>query len=227
MLRALALSLRQLPDRAILAVLAKSLGVTLAIFALLGTTLYFGLVALIDAVAGRRDGTGILVVTALAIGLLAMWLLFRVVGIAVMGLFADDVVHAVEARHYPDALKAARPVPFRRGLAMGIGSAMRATLWNLLALPLYLALLATGVGAPILFFAINALLLGRDLSDMVAARHLADLRAWRQRTRGRGTLGLVSAGLFVVPGINLLAPVIGAAMATHWFHTRSSEKRPR
>lgn len=228
MLRALALSVRQLPDRAVLSVLAKSLGVTLAIFAALGTGLYVGLVALLDAVAGWRDGVGVLMVTALFVSVVAMWLLFRVVAVAVMGIFADDVVQAVEARHYPQALKTARPVPFRRGLAMGLRSGTRAVGWNLLAAPFYLALILTGIGAPILFFAVNAALLGRDLGDMVAARHVEDLPTWRRGSRaGRGVLGLVSAGLFVVPGVNLLAPVIGAAMATHWFHTRSMSKGPR
>jgi hypothetical protein len=55
----------------------------------------------------------------------------------VIGLFADGVVEAVEARHYPEALASARPLPFARSLAMGAGSAARAIAWNIAALPLY------------------------------------------------------------------------------------------
>jgi CysZ protein len=52
-------------------------------------------------------------------------------------------------------------------------------------------------------------------------RHLApaELRAFRGSTAlSRFALGLIGTGLFVVPVVNLAAPVISAAMATHWFH---------
>lgn len=93
--------------------------------------------------------------------------------------------------------------------------------YNLLATPLYLMTFATGIGLPIAFLAVNGWLLGRDLGDMVAARHLAssELAHWRARTRGtRFLAGLAVSGLFVVPGLNLLAPVVGAAAMTHLFH---------
>ena len=88
-------------------------------------------------------------------------------------------------------------------------------------LPAYIALLFTAVGPALLFFAANAWLLGRDLGDMVAVRHMdaAALPAWRAATRGRRTaLGAVAAGLFAVPIVNLLAPIVSAALATHLFH---------
>ena len=155
--------------------------------------------------------------------MLALWLLFRAVAIAVVGLFADDVVAAVEARHYPAALATARPVPFARGAAMGLRSALRVVAVNLLMLPLYLLLLATGIGTAAAFFLVNGWLLGRDLGDMVAARHLhrAEIAGWRRTTTARRfLLGLAGTGLLLVPIVNLVAPVIGAAMATHLFHRR-------
>lgn len=153
--------------------------------------------------------------------MLALWLLFRAVAIAVVGIFADEVVAAVEARYYPAALATARPVPFARGLAMGLRSAGRVLLANLIMLPLYVVLLTTGIGTAAAFFAVNAWLLGRDLGDMVASRHLdcAGVKQWRQRTGPRRfLLGLGGTGLFVIPVANLAAPVLGAAMATHLFH---------
>ena len=44
---------------------------------------------------------------------IAMWLLFRVVALAVLQFFADEVVAAVEARHYPARAAQARPLPLR------------------------------------------------------------------------------------------------------------------
>jgi CysZ protein len=218
MIRAFLLSLAQLGDRAILGVLAKSLAVTLALFALLGVGVWWGTDAALAAWAWHGSAAA---VVAAAVTVLALWLLFRAIAVLVVGLFADEVVQAVEARHYPAALASARPVAFHRALGMGLRSALRFVLVNLLALPLYLVLLATGVGTAVLFFAVNAWLLGRDLGDMVAARHLtgAMMRQWRAATGGkRFLLGLAATGLFVVPVVNLVAPVLGAAMATHLFH---------
>lgn len=216
--QALFLSLSQLGDRAILAVLAKSLAVTLALFAAAGTLLWWGIDA---ALAGWRHHGAIAGVAATLFVVLAAWLLFRAIAVAVVGVFADDVVAAVEARHYPAALATARAVGLARGAAMGARSAARFVAVNLLLVPVYLVALATGPGAAIPFFVANAWLLGRDLGDMVAVRHLPPpaLPDWRRRTRGwRFALGLAGTGLFVVPLLNILAPILGAAMATHLFH---------
>lgn len=220
MFGALALSLGQLGDRPVLAVLAKSLALTLALFALLGVGVWWGTDALLAAWAGAWHGA-LATAAAAVVTLLALWLLFRAVAIAVVGLFADTIVAAVEARHYPAALASAREVPFARSLRMGLASAGRSVAVNVLLLPAYIVLLATGIGTAALFLAVNAWLLGRDFGDMVAARHMpADaLPTWRRATAARRfLLGLAATALFLVPFANILAPVLGAAMATHLFH---------
>lgn len=219
--RAFLLSIGQLGDRAILSVLAKSLAVTIALFALLGVGGYFLIQAGIDRAAGAHGSTGIAALLALLLGIGAAWLLFRIVAIAVVGLFADAVVAAVEGRYYPAALAGARTVAPGRALRMGLGSAARALAINLAMTPVYIVLLVTGIGTAIAFFAVNGWLLGRDLGDMVAARHMDDatMRRWRGASAGRRfALGLAATALFVVPFVNILAPVVGAAMATHLFH---------
>ena len=221
MLRALTLSIGQLGDAAILRVLLKSLLVTLAIFAGLGAALYVGLRSAFSALAGVEIGGGLAGAAAVVLLVLGAWLLFRVVAVAVIGVFGDEVVAAVEARHYPAAHAAARPVRMGRSTRMALGSAARAVLVNLLMVPVYIALLFTAIGPAVAFFLVNALLLGRDLGEMVASRHMDDatMRGWRTATRGRRfVLGLAGTGLFVVPGLNLFAPVLGASMATHLFH---------
>ena len=212
MIRAFLLSLGQLGDPPVLRVFVKSMAVTLLVFAALGAGLWW---------ATRSLGDGLAAAVALVATVLALWLLFRAVAIAVVGIFADDIVAAVEARHYPAALAVARPVPFSRGLGMGLMSAARVVGVNLLMLPVYIALLVTGVGTAAAFFLVNGWLLGRDLGDMIAARHMdaAAMRGWRATTRTqRFLLGLANTGLFVVPVLNIAAPVLGAAMATHFFH---------
>ncbi|HET9511760.1 MAG TPA: EI24 domain-containing protein [Sphingomonas sp.] len=225
MIAAFFLSIGQLGDRRILAVLAKSLALTLALLATAGVGIWFGVRTLAREIGISAIGGDLAGAAAVLAGVALGWLIFRALAIAVVGLFADDVVAAVEAKHYPQALASARPVPFARGLAMGAGSAARAVLWNVVAIPLYVVLLVTGVGTAIGFFAVNAVLLGRDLGDMVAARHRprAALPAFRQATRGpRLLLGAIGTALLLIPVVNLVAPVLGAALATHVFHRRLS-----
>lgn len=223
MLSAVTLSLGDLADRAVLRVLAKSLAITLAVFAVLGGALWWW----IDGAIAGWDWHGALAgVAATLATVLALWLLFRVVAIAVVGLFADEIVAAIERRHYPAALATARPVPVARAAAMGLASAGRALVANLLAAPLYLVLLVTGVGTALAFLVVNGWLLGRDLGDMVAARHLtrAQFRDWRRANRlPLFVLGLAAAALFVVPFLNILAPILGATMATHLFHQSNTQ----
>jgi CysZ protein len=146
---------------------------------------------------------------------------FRLIAVPVIGFFADEVVAAVEAKHYPNEAARAVKTGFGVSMRLGVMSAVRLVLFNLLALPLYIILIFTAIGPLILFLLVNALLLGRDMGDMVAVRHLspAACREWRATTRWpRMLLGLIVTGLFMVPVANIVAPIIGAAMATHMFH---------
>ena len=224
--RALALSIAQLGDRAILRVLAKSAALTLAIFAALGAALWWALDAAIEdwivATLPADYSDGIAGVVALVLGLIAAWFLFRVVALAVIQLFADEIVQAVEARYYPEAAVRARTLPLREDIANGARGAGRAILFNLIALPFALVLLVTGIGTALLFWFVNALLLGRELSEMVALRH-APRGANGAPEIGaltRFLLGGIVAALLAIPFLNLLAPIIGAASATHLIHGR-------
>ena len=215
---AFGLALRQLGDPAILRVLAKSLLVTLVIFVLLGslvlTGLYHWLVSLGSAWSAELSALAALLLTAIA-----GWLLFRFVALFVLQFFAEDVVRAVEAKHYPMEASAARSLPFREEFANGLRAAGRALGLNLLALPFALVLLFTGVGTALLFWAVNAFLLGRELQDMVWLRHRQDRGELAPMGGSRRfLLGGAIAGLLMLPFVNLLAPVIGAASATHLVH---------
>lgn len=224
-LNALSLSLAQLGDRRILAVLLKSVLLTLVIFAAAAALVGWVISGTNPCGIGPLDwecriegGAG----TALAVilGLASLWFLFPAVAIGVLGIFGDDVVEAVEKRHYPAAAASAKAPGVAEGMALGLRSAGRILLWNVSAIPFYILLLFTAIGPFILFFAINAVALGRDLGEMVAVRRHRgpELKAWLAATRGRrALLGLVVTFLFMIPFANLLAPVIGAAMATHLF----------
>lgn len=219
---ALMLAIRQLGDRAILAVLVKSLALTLIIVAVLG----YGLWIATFAALARWPAVADAELTALILGaamLVVGWLLFRLVAIAVIGLFSDAVVDAVEHRHYPAAALRAAPVPLAAGMRLGLQSAGRTIGYNLVAAPFYVALLFTGIGLPLLLWAVNALVLAKDLEAMVRARH-PDLPP--QSRAARWVTGGVASALFFVPLANLLAPIVAAAFAVHRMHAADSGRVP-
>ena len=228
MFSALALALTRMFDPRLLAIWLKSLAVTLLACAVLGLGGWWGLAALIDRYAGPDAETGELgQIAAALIMLLAGWLLWRVVALAVLQFFADEVVHAIEARDYPAMAARARKLGWREELARGLSGAARALLFNLIALPFALLLLVTGVGAPLVFLAVNAVLLGRELQDMVWLRHRASPTSPPPLSAiERLALGGLTALLLTVPIANFAAPFLGAACAVHLIHRKGLRHEP-
>jgi uncharacterized protein involved in cysteine biosynthesis len=228
MLRAFILALGQLTDPAVLRVLGKSLLITVGIVALAGAGLWW-LAAYLLGLAGLEEASfagADLARTLLSLlgVVLGAWLLWRIVALAVLQFFADEVVHAVEARHYPAAAARARQLDWREELRHGLRGAARALGWNLVALPVALVLLVTGIGPALVFLAVNAVLLGRELQDMVWLRHCPDPAAAPPLSGlARLALGGAVTALLSIPAVNLLAPVLGAAAATHLVHRRKAD----
>jgi CysZ protein len=227
MLTAFALALGQLADARVLRILAKSIMVTLLVFTLLAAAGWW----LTDWALARAglddmlvdDAAGLRGMLAAAGVIAAGLLLWRIVALAVLQLFADEVVLVVEARYYPDAAASARRLGWHEELSASLAGAGRALVFNLLALPFALLLLVTGIGAPLVFWLVNSVLLGRELMDMVWLRH----RPSRQsplplRQDERLVLGGVVTALLAVPLVNFLAPFLGAAAATHLIHRKDT-----
>ena len=209
-----------LAEGAVLRLLMKTVLLTLAIFAVLGVAGFYGLDAGL-AWAGLEDDRGASALLAVAVTIIAGWLLFRVVALAVLQFFADEVVSAVERRSYPAAAAEARKLGLGAETRLALRGAARALLANLIALPFALALLFTAIGPAVVFWAVNAWLLGRELVDMVWLRHCPAPGAPSPVGRAeRFLLGGAVAALFMIPFANLLAPILGAAAATHLVHGR-------
>lgn len=210
---ALLKAIGQLTDRAVLAVAGKSIAITLVLFAGLGVGLYFALAELGQRFGVDDSWAGVAAVLLVPI---AMWLLFRVVALAVLQFFADEIVAAVETRHYPALAAQALVLPFHRDLVNSLRGLGRAIGYNLLALPLAGLLVFSGIGPALVFLVVNAVLLGRELTEMAWLRHCGGDVRGNPASRGeRVLLGAVIAGLMLVPFVNLVAPVLGAAAGTH------------
>ncbi len=219
-IKSLALAFSQLGDRAILRVLAKTVAITVGIFVVAGALLWWVLDTFIEgwiiANLPADYSNSVAALVAVTVAVVGGWLLFRIVALAVLQFFADEVVIAVEQRHYPECAATARALPFNEDLANSLRGAGRALVFNALAAPVALILFFTAIGPAVVFLLVNAVLLGRELTDMGWFRHrlTADTPSPVSKL-DRFLLGSAVAGLMAVPLLNLLAPIIGAAAATH------------
>jgi CysZ protein len=215
MFRTLTLAFASLSDKRIMLVLAKVIALTLVAFAILGVALWFGIDWLFNHF-GLNDEGAISAIISLAILLVSGWLLFRSVAIAFTWIFSDDIIDAVEDKHYPFIAAQGQRPSFAKAATMGLRSLARVIGYNLLAVPVYLILLITGVGTALAFLIVNGYLLGRDLEDMLVMRHGADrveLGAIR-----RFVLGLGSVAAMLIPLVQMIVPVIATAAAVHMAH---------
>jgi uncharacterized protein involved in cysteine biosynthesis len=223
MIQAIVMAFQSLADARVQRLLARVILLTLLSFLILGFALWWvmswgmGWIGLDRIGVGADNASVFGAFLAAATTLLSTLLLFRIVAVAITWVFADDIIDAVEDRHYPKhAMTGKRP-----GLVSGAGMALRSVArvvgYNLLALPVYLLLLVTGVGTAIAFLLVNALLLGRDLEDMLVARHGKEYGAMRKLPRL--LLGLTGTVGMMVPFFNLIVPVLATATAVHMAHS--------
>ncbi|MBF0247653.1 MAG: EI24 domain-containing protein [Alphaproteobacteria bacterium] len=202
----------QLSDPKTRAVVWKSIGASLAIFVGLYITITVVLKATTFIAIGPLEAF-FDVVAQFGVMLLT-WFLFPAVVTAIGSLMLDDVVAAVEQRHYP-------ALPLAPGISVmeGIGPALKflgvTVGLNILCLPLLLTPLF-----PFVYYALNGYLISREYFELVAFRRLDVATARDLRLRWRGPLFLAGVGfafMLTVPILNLIAPVIATAAMVHLF----------
>ncbi len=215
-------ALGDLRDPRLWGVMMKAALLTLALLALgvvgLGWALGVGGdLTLSDPWIGTIDFGALGFFAYLAAATLASAFLTPFVAALFVGLLLDDVVEAVERRRYP-GLGPASPVPFARQMGAAVKLLGLMIVANLLGLAVYLLFPPF---APAVFLTLNGYLIGREYVELVAFRRISatDARRLRRRERLSATLiGAAVAATLSVPFVNLLAPMIGVAAATHLFH---------
>lgn len=224
MIRAFTLAMADLRHGTLLSIWMKSAALALAMFVGAGFGLYWaiGHFDLIPESVGVSWGEGVreglsAIVSLIAV-LLAAWVLFRGVIIALLGIFADDIVEFVEGRHYPFAAASGRKPGFALSLRLTMKSIGRLIGVNLLATPVYIAALFTGIGTAAAFLLVNGWLLGKDLDDMVQSRHVATRSVAPLPNVTRTLLGVLGTLALSVPVFNLFVPILAVAMAVHISH---------
>ncbi|MEM8958559.1 MAG: EI24 domain-containing protein [Pseudomonadota bacterium] len=216
-------ALSQIGDPRFRSVLLRGVGLTLALLIALAwaagwlagwlvpdtiTLPWIGQISFVDNIASVG---GVIAVLGLSVFLMVP------VASAFTGLFLDEVADAVEETHYASLGPAPR-VGF--GTALGDSISFLAVLVaaNLAALVLYLFFVPF---APLIFWALNGFLLGREYFQLIAMRRLGRAGAKRMRNRHRSAiwgLGLLMAVPLSVPVVNLFVPILGVAAFTHLYH---------
>lgn len=223
------LAIRQLSDTRFHKVLVLGLGMTIAVFVgLFAATLMWVRDAALPDWGwldwwDMREGLEgwIFDATAGIVFFIVMWLLFAPVATAFFSLFLDDVVDAVEDKHYPNVM-ATKRLGVAESLWIGAKFALLVIGLNVIALPFYVVLtFTTAFGGTALYLFLNAYLFGREYFELVVLRHLDETETAQARRENRGAVlgaGLLIVLNFMIPVLNLLAPILGAAAMTHLFH---------
>jgi len=216
MVPSLSRALAQLDDPRFRRVIWRSAGYSGLLLIVMIVGIGWGLDELQLTGIGWIDGF-VTVLGSLAAVALAFLLFPAAATVIITSFLIEDVVRAVEARHYPNQ-PPGRAQPLSE-VAWGAFRLLSLTVaLNLLVLPLYLV--------PVLnvfvFYLLNGYLLGREYFELVAARRLgpAEVRtAWRAGRARLYAAGVVIALLLSIPLVNWLMPVVAAAFMTHEFES--------
>ncbi len=216
-------ALGQIGDPRFRRVLLLGLGLTIALL----VAVYAGFLYLLGAVFGDTAVLPLVgevtwvgdLLTWSSLGVMIVLSAFLMIPVAsaITSMFLEDVARAVEDRHYP-GLPPAEQVPFWDAFRDTVNFLGVLVAANLVALVVY-ALVPPF--APLIFLALNGFLLGREYFQLVAMRRLGREGAKRMRRRHALTVwiaGTLMAFPLVVPLLNLVVPILGAATFTHLFH---------
>ena len=141
------------------------------------------------------------------------------------GLFSDEIISTIEERHYPKNI-GSNHVSLLISIRTGLTVIIIATIINICLLPFYaLGMLLPGLSF-VIFYLGNGYLIGRELFETVAQRHLPVNEARQLRKRyflkvllGGGLITFVAT----IPFINLATPLFGIGFMVHLYHKFHSE----
>jgi uncharacterized protein involved in cysteine biosynthesis len=207
-------ALGQLGDPRIQKLIGLSIALTIAVFIAVALIAWY----LVGWLSGLNGWWGEAAQFAGVLGTIVIaWFTFPALAAAISAVFADRVIDAVEARHYPGR-PAPLEVPLWSSILDGIKLAVLSLIVNILALPF---LIFPPLYAAIVY-GVNGWLLGREYYEMPAFRRLQRPVAKQvyRAHRGRFTLGgVLIAFISTIPIVNLIAPIIATAFMVHLFES--------
>lgn len=216
-------ALGQIGDPRFRKVLWRGIGLTLGLLAVITAVLVWGIGWMVgDAVTLPLLGEVQWVDNVLSWAFVALMIGLSVflmvpVASAFVSMFLDEVADAVEDRHYPSLPKVKGP-PLSDEIRDGLAAFGVLIMANIVAVLLTMVLPIAGL--PV-FFALNGFLLGREYFTVAAMRREGRAGAKAMRQKHAAVLwaaGVLMALPLVVPFLNLIVPIIGAATFTHLYH---------
>ena len=215
-------SIAQFDDPKFRRVLWRGLGLTIVLLAAACLLVSYGVnqllsSALVAGMIGEQSWLGSLfniggVLLTIA---LSIWVMVPVAS-AIIALFLDEVAQAVEARHYPHLPKQTA-AKLQDQILVSIRFLGLLILANIAALILSMILPFL---APVVFWATNGYLMGREYFQMAAMRRVPRTQAQELLRRHRGAIwcaGILMAIPLTIPLVGLFIPILGAATFTHLF----------
>ncbi len=160
-------------------------------------------------------------VTGLLSGVVA-WFMLPTLVVLIAGVFQETVISRVEKIYYPDRQRTSPPQLWP-DIVHDIRFTLRAILLNLLIVPFYFF----GIGF-FLSVALNSYLLGREFFESAAGYHLGKKQAQAFGRKFRGPIylgGLVITLATLVPGVNMITPVLAVVWMTHLYHSLCTREK--
>ncbi|WP_321500091.1 sulfate transporter family protein [Breoghania sp.] len=204
-------------------ILWKSLGITVALLAVVWFAIEWAIGHFVDLSAYPWAQTTLSIVTGLG-AFIGLGFLIAPVAAVFIALFQDEIAEKVEAADYPED-RPGTAMPLVPSLILSLKFLGVVLLGNLFAL---LLLLVPGINI-VAFFLVNGYLIGREYFEFAAMRFAPppDARLLRKAHGGQVFLaGLVIAGVLAIPIVNLLAPIFGTVFMVH-LHKRAAGRIAR
>ncbi len=215
-LRAPLLAAAQLTDPAFLGAVLRSVLWSIIGFALLALGVSAGLHAWLAWAGTWSWAAGL--AGFFATSLLSVWL-FVPLSTAIASLFIDRIADAVERRHYPHLPQAA---PATQWQQIGDATVLGLRVFVLQALAALTTLIPPHVTGVAISWMVASWAVGRGLFVPVAMRRMDRphaLPAYRSVRTQVVLQGALITAASLVPVLNLLAPILGAAAMVHVLHT--------
>ena len=216
-------TLTQIGDPRFRRVLFKGIGLTFVLLVAVYTAFlmflnWIGAGQTVQALLGNISWVGDLFPFASLFLMIALSVFLMIpVASAITSLFLDEVADAVEDKHYPELPDVSR-VTFAEGLKDSVNFLGVLIAANIFALVLYAIFPPFSL---FIFWGLNGFLLGREYFQLVAMRRVGRAEAKMLRKKHLGTIwlaGTLMAMPLVVPILNLVIPILGAATFTHLYH---------
>ena len=198
--------------------LQKYLWLAFCISIVIFLIIFFGVIALIDAISDAKIGwlTPIIKFLGFFASFALTLIFFPTTVTAITNFYLEDIAYAVEKKHYSPKLEIDKQSQIS-SLTTSLKYFCILVTINIAILPFLLLLPVF----PFVYFTINGYLHGLELFKIIANRHFCakDVDIIKRSKR----IQIFAAGVIIVfmqtvPLINLFAPVVGAVTMVHLFH---------